>query len=113
MAYTPVKLVSGVLLNSSTTVMYTAPNGTTIRISTVVLKNTDNSNPHTVSVWIAPSAVAPNNSSYLIQKTLAAGETYVLYQAQNLVLTPGNTIQAVCDNATVVTMFASGTSITG
>lgn len=105
-------LVQGSTLTTAAAVYYTAPVGTFTRITQMSVTNTDAS-PHTISIYIAADSAAPAVEDTSIKdKTLQAGETWVPFQINGTVLSPGCTIQAVADANSVVVMKSSGIELT-
>lgn len=112
MAYTAKALIPGSTLTTAAAVYYTVPPGVNTRITQFSLTNTD-AVARTVSVYLVDNAAAPTAADTLIKdKTLAAGETWVPYQALGAVLSPGGTIQLIADAVSVVTVKASGLELT-
>lgn len=110
--YSVKTLVQGSTLTTSAAVYYTAPTGTSTRVTQMAVVNTD-AVPHTISIYLATGSGAPATADYIVKgKTLQANESYVPYQALGAVLAPGTTIQAVCDANSVVVLKASGIELT-
>jgi hypothetical protein len=101
-------LIQGAALTTSAAVYYATPAGTYTRITQFSITNTDTVN-HIVSVYLTPTNAAPTTADYIIKnKTLAAGETWVPYQALGAMLAPSGCIQMIADAGTVVIAKASG-----
>lgn len=112
MAYTAKTLVQGTALGTAAGILYTAPAGTYARVTQCSLANTD-SVPRTVTVYLVDDALAPGVADTAVKsKTLAANETWVPYQILGAVISPGGTLQALCDAAAVVVFKASGLELT-
>ena len=100
-------LIQGASIAASVTTYYTSPSLTTTRITQMVLANTD-SVAHTVTIYLTPTVSPAVITDLVVTVNLAAGQSYVVYQVNNLVMNPGGSIQAVTDTASVITLKASG-----
>src|SRR5947208_11669471 len=94
--FLPASLVPGTLLPASTTVVYTAPILTTVKISQLTITNTDTL-VHKVLVYLASNSTVAGAKDLIASVTLSVGQSYSVYQAIDQVLAPGATIQAQCD----------------
>jgi hypothetical protein len=111
MATTNVSLVEGSLLTASAATYYTSPVNTTTLIKKLTVTNTTGS-AVTVTVNLVPSggtAQASNTVTPAI--AVPAGRTYEVFEAENHVLAPGDTLQAFAGSAASLTLKGSGIQI--
>jgi hypothetical protein len=110
--YTPKPLIQGSVLTAGYVGYYTAPAGTSTRITQFSLTNTDVV-PRSVSIYLAPSpTVTPALAdTAIVTKTLSANETWVPYQVLDAVLNPSGTIVLIASAAGVVVAKSSGVEI--
>lgn len=110
--YTVAPLIQGSTLTTSPAVYYTSDTGINTRITQISLTNTD-SVSRVVSIYNTPASGVPGTADTIIKnKTLQAGETWVPYQVNGLVIGPLGSLQAVCDANSVVVIKASGIKLT-
>lgn len=105
---TPALLSATGTLGTSATALYTsaaAGNGTVIK--KVSLYNTD-SVAHTVTMYAVPGAGTAALANTVLVISVAAGSSYIVNELNNKVMAPGETLQAKCDTAALVTFTASG-----
>lgn len=112
MAQTPTQIITGVFIPTTASVLYQSQNAANTKISQFVINNTDQINPHQVFIYFAPSTASPGLQTLLEIKTLAAGESYMVYRAVNEIIPPGGTIQMSCPTPNVVSVFVSANVIT-
>jgi hypothetical protein len=97
------------LIASSATGVYTA-DGADVRIVGMVLTNT-NGSAVTVSIWLPTGGAAGNTNIILKDRSLEAGESFVVRTALNQTIPDGSSISASASVAGVVSMVASGVEI--
>src|SRR5438105_11514715 len=107
-SFTPASLVSAVI-PAATTVLYTVPVSTTVKLSQMTITNTDAGLSHKVTIYLCSNASAPGTKDVLCPTIiLSPGQSYSVYQAINQVLNASGTIQASCDADSLVNMKVSG-----
>lgn len=110
--YSVKTLVQGSALTTSAAVYYTAPAGTSTRITQISVCNNDSVN-RTFSLYLVADASAPASIDNIIKsKTLTPAETWVPYPMLGAVISEGGTIQGVADTGAVVILKVSGVEIT-
>jgi hypothetical protein len=111
MAFTAKPLIQGATIGATVASYYTAPSGTTTRITQFSLTNTDTVN-RTVSVYISASPSTPGTVDLIVkEKTIAVNETWVPYPALGVTMASNGSIQLIADVAGVVVAKASGVEI--
>lgn len=105
--YNPTSLVSGSFLSTAVTSYYSVPASSNVQITQLTITNVDSSSSHAVSIYLSPNDAAIT-SDLLLNYTLAPGESRSVFQAIGHVLPEEGTIQAVADEANLVTLKASG-----
>lgn len=111
-SFTPAALVAGSLLAASITTLYTVPASTKAKISQLTVTNTDATTAHKVVVYLASSSASATAKDQICTVVLAPLQSFSVYQALNVTMEAGGTIQASCDADSLVTLKASGTLIT-
>jgi hypothetical protein len=105
------RLVEGSQLTTSVATYYTAPAKTTTLIKKVTATNTSGG-AVSLTLYLVPSAGSSGDASTITDaKAIGAGATYEAYEAENQVLMPGDSIQALADANTSVTLMVSGIEI--
>jgi hypothetical protein len=103
----PANLGAGTLTASAVAYVTAAAN-TTVIIKAVTFTNTDVA-ARTITVHRVPSAGSATTGNRIISAySLSAGQAYVAPECANLVLAPGETLQALASTAAVVNIAASG-----
>lgn len=107
----PLRIIEGVALTTSAVSLYTSASSTKTLIKNLTLTNTSAAVVK-VTIYLVPnggSAGAASTITY--QKNIAPGETYIAAPLINHVLEALDSIQALADTATSVTLMASGLQI--
>lgn len=113
---TPQKLFTSIQLGTGATVLYTQPSstGNKLIIKNLTLVNT-NASSRTVSLYLVNVGQAPSAANTLLDAwPLSAKNTVgsrLEYVGRDLMLGPGDSIQALASAATSVTAFGSGLEI--
>lgn len=109
---TNVKVLSqGTQLATSVGTLYSAPANTTTLVKKVTVTNTSGA-VVTVTVYkVASGGTAGAANTITSARSIPAGATVELYEAENHALAPGDTIQALASAATSVSFSASGIEI--
>jgi hypothetical protein len=104
---TPANLGSGTLTGSAAA--YVTANGSSrVIIKSAVFTNTDTV-ARTITVHRVPAAGSAAAGNMVIQAfSLSAGQAYVAPELANMVLSPGETLQALASSAAVVNINVSG-----
>lgn len=98
--------VQDVLLSVSAQVLYTAPANTVSRLSSVTFTNQDAA-ARQVSVHLVKDGSAPSNANRVVAPyVLAPGEAWTCPHL-NHNLNPGDSMQALADAASVVSVYGS------
>lgn len=112
MTVTAKRLFSPAQITSTAVSYYAAPANTRTIIRKMVFTNTDTIS-HTVTVYIVPYGQIPLDSNTLIvSKTIIGGKAWECFEAEGLVLSPGDSIQALASANMAITFMASGVEIT-
>lgn len=111
---TPKKLFAPAQLTASAAVYYTVP----VNVKTIIKKLTF-TNPvssaaaRLVTVYLVPSGGSVSDTTTITsQKVVAIGQTWECFEAENHIIESQDTIQALADAATDVTIMGSGLEIT-
>ena len=111
MAYKAKVLVAGSQLTASVATYYTCGTNTTAVIQSASVVNTS-ANARTVTVYRVPSGGTAAASNMLISAfSLGPGEAYTCPELLGKVLGAGDTIQALADSTTAVSIQVSGVEI--
>lgn len=103
----PTNLGAGTLTASAATYV-TASGSSSVLIRSVVFTNTDVA-ARTITVHRVPSAGSATTGNRVISAfSLSAGQAYVAPELANMVLAPGETLQALASVTSVVNIAASG-----
>lgn len=95
-------------LTAAAAAYVTAAAATTVIIKNVTFTNTDVA-ARTITVHRVPSGGSATTGNRIISAySLSAGQAYVAPECANLVLDPGETLQALASSAGVVNIAASG-----
>jgi hypothetical protein len=110
MAVTPTRLCS-TFIPTGVDSLYTVGTSTVARVDAMALTNTDSS-VRIVSIYLVAAGGAPDASNVVMSAAqIAPGQTLRVTGAIGQVLRAGGTIQAVCDGANAVNIYASGVEI--
>ena len=102
----PANLGAGTLTASAAT--YVAAGTSTVIIKSAVFTNTDAS-ARTITVHRVPNAGSAATGNRVISAlSLSAGQAYVAPELANMVLAPGETLQALASVTSVVNIAVSG-----
>lgn len=104
---TPRQIIAPQQLTNAAAAYYTVPVNTTTIIKKLTFANTTGG-AVTVTVYFSGSDAA---HTVKMAKSLAAGETWECYEAENHILPAAATIQLVCSANTAVTAIGSGLEI--
>lgn len=108
MAINPAVLTPSTPLNSTATVLYQVPSNGQAVIKRAVFTNVD-SVTRVITVHRVPASGSPVLGNRVIsEQRLTPGEAYVAPELANMVLLPGESIQALADAAAVVNATMSG-----
>jgi hypothetical protein len=111
MTATPKKLVAGSQLTASAATYYTAAANTKTLLKKLTFTNNDTT-ARTVTVYLVPSGGTAGVTNLLTKAaSIAAGATYEAFEAEGHILAPGDTLQALADVTSMVTIQASGVEI--
>lgn len=111
MAATNKKLVEGSQLATSAAVFYTAPTNTTTILKKLTITNTSASAASVTIYLVASGGSASAANTITAAKSIAAGAVYEAYEAENHVLMPGDSLQALASAASSLSLQASGIEI--
>ena len=108
----PKPLIATQLIAASATTYYTAPANTKAIFKRAVVCNTD-TDAINVTIYVIPygSAAAAGNTIWSA-KTLAPGESKEVSELENMVLDPGDFVQALASEAAKVSFNAGGVLVT-
>jgi hypothetical protein len=115
----PKRLIEGSQLTASVATYYTAPDRTptTEKTRTYIRKLTltnTSAAEKTVTIYLVPADGAALDANMLVKdRSIAAGQTITVSEANGHILEPGASIQAVASAATAVTIIASGVEFRG
>ena len=104
MAVSFARLTTG-RLTASAIAVYTATGNT--QIDALTLTNNDAS-AQTVNIWAAAGGGASDDNILIRARSVAAGETVLIYEAAGHVIPSGGSLYAQASVANVVTLIASG-----
>lgn len=108
MAITPTVFNSGTLLTNAVATYYTAPVNAKAVIKRAVFTNNDTAN-RTITVYrVGNGGTATNSNKVIAAFPIAAGQDYSPVSLTNLVLSAGDTIQALSDVGSVVGIQLAG-----
>lgn len=103
----PANLGAGTL-TASAAAYVTAGGASTVIIKSAVFTNTDSS-ARTITVHRVPNAGSATTGNRVISAfSLSAGQAYVAPELANMVLAPGETLQALASVTSVVNIAVSG-----
>ncbi len=111
MAQTQTQIISNQWVPNSAASVYQSPSAASTKISQFVVSNTDMDNPQQIFIYLVNSG-SPTLENLLEFKTLAAGESYMVYKAVNQTIPPLGEIYMSCPTLNVVNVQASGLVIT-
>lgn len=105
---TPAVLQGGVQLGLTATVLYTAPANTKAVARRAVFTNVDSAT-QTFTVYVVRAGGSPGAANTVVSSySLASGQAYISPELANLVLGPGDSIQALASKATSINAMVSG-----
>ena len=111
MTATPKKLIQGSQLTASAVSYYTAPTNTRTLVKKVTLTNND-SVAHTATIYLVPNGGTAGATNILSDAVpIASKAVYEAFEAEGHVLMTGDSIQALADTGSQVTIQASGVEI--
>jgi hypothetical protein len=111
MAITNKTLVEGVQLTAVVVSYYTPAALTTCVLKKLTATNST-AGAIALTVYLVPSGGAPGVTNIVTSaKSIAAGATYEVYEAENHVLQPGDSLQAFASAGASLTLRASGIEI--
>jgi hypothetical protein len=101
-------------LTAAAATYYTAPANTRTIIKKLTFTNpVSSAAARIVTVHLVPSGGAASDTNTITsQKSIAIGQTWECFEAENHILSPGDFVQALADAATDVTMMMSGLEVT-
>jgi hypothetical protein len=105
MAISAKKLFNPTQLGTSASTLYTVPAGTKTLVKRLIAHNTDTSS-RIITLYLVPSGGAAGVSNQVAKETIPA-EDYAVFDLDQ-VLEAGDTIQALADAASVITVHGSG-----
>jgi len=109
---TPIVGWGPVQLTVSASTLFTAPTAGKSVINRAVFTNTDASTPRTITVHVVRSGGSVSAATMVISAyTIQPGEAYVASELSSLVLSGGDTIQALASAAATITSVGSGFSV--
>jgi hypothetical protein len=111
MATTNTSLAEGSQLTAATATYYTSPANTTTIIKKLTVTNTSASAATLTLYLVASGGSAGASKTVTSAKAIAAGATYEAFEAENHVLLPGDTLQALSGTASALTLKASGIQV--
>lgn len=111
MSVTAKKIIPGSQLTAAAATYYTAPANTRTKISKLTFTNNDTV-ARTITLYLVPSGGSAGVTNLLTKAApVGPGAVYEAFEAEGHVLQPGDTIQALADSASQVTIQASGLEI--
>jgi hypothetical protein len=111
MATTNKRFTEGTQLTAAAVTQYTAPANTTSIIKKMTVCNTSG-NARLVTIYLVPSAGAAGAANTIWSaKSVAAGATVEVFEAENHVLAAGDFVQALSDVTLTCTFAMSGIEV--
>lgn len=108
---TPVAGWGPIQLGNTAAALITAPASGKTVLSRAVFTNVDTA-PHSITVYVVRSGGSVGAATTVISGyNIQPGEAYVAPEIANLVLGPGDTVQALASAANFITTVGSGYSI--
>lgn len=98
--------VQDAVLGTSAAVLYTAPGNTVARLSSVTLSN-QTTNAVSVSVYLVKAGSAPGTQNRVVPPYVLAPNEAWTCPHLNHNLNPGDTLQALADTASAVSVYGS------
>ena len=104
----PAALQPGIQLTATAAAIITCAANTQVIVKRAVFTNVT-AGAITITVYRVPSAGTPGATNTLIgDYSISANTSYVSPELANMVLNPGDTVQALASAATSINAFASG-----
>lgn len=111
MSVTPKKLITPAQLTASAATYYTVPANTKARITKLTFTNSDTT-ARTMTLYLVPSGGSAGVTNILTKAfPIGPGATYEAFEAEGHVLSTGDTIQALADVTSMVTVQGSGIEV--
>lgn len=104
----PKRLIPGSQLTTSAATYYTVATGLTGTISAMTATNTSDAVAQ-VTVWLVPQgSTAGDTNVVLSERSIAPGDSRIVYEAIGQSLAQGGKIQASASDASAINLVASG-----